>query len=166
MIGSLLWAQAGALTLGKKPKRSMSEGQKPYSLTLLFGICVTLVLLGPLFWLHMEMPENKPPLRAVENGDMWERVVPATAYLHETMQQGILPLWNPYQFCGAPFLNDPRHGFFQPLSWVFPLLPPSQALALHAFIAMMLMGLFFLLYAGNNCPPAPRSPSAAHPLPG
>lgn len=40
-------------------------------------------------------------------------------------QTGELPLWNPYEFCGAPLVHDPQVATFYPPHWVLYALPPA-----------------------------------------
>ena len=49
------------------------------------------------------------------------------------------------EHCGVPFLANPRTGLFQPLNALFLFLPVRDALAVHAFLCLFLMGFFAAL---------------------
>jgi hypothetical protein len=58
-------------------------------------------------------------------------------------------LWNPYQFAGTPFFQDPQTGLTYPFNWIFFFIPPERAVVwffvLHVFIA----GIFtFIMLRG------------------
>ncbi|MDP9351339.1 MAG: hypothetical protein M3P51_07360 [Chloroflexota bacterium] len=65
---------------------------------------------------------------------------PWYAYLGERLRAGDLPMWNPYQFSGTPFLADPFSGWgYVPVMLLFTALPIGTAAAGHV--------LFHLLFA-------------------
>ncbi|HEY1192502.1 MAG TPA: hypothetical protein VGE74_33065, partial [Gemmata sp.] len=80
--------------------------------------------------------------------------LPAKMFLNrEWRATGELPLWNPYHFCGAPFVHDIQVGMFYPPNLVVLLVPgtgvgaaTSWVIALHVLAA----GLFALLYAKSH----------------
>ncbi len=49
-------------------------------------------------------------------GDLAQFLFPTYAFAANTWRQGILPLWNPYLFAGAPFVGDIQSGIFYPLN--------------------------------------------------
>ncbi|MCF6287524.1 MAG: YfhO family protein, partial [Candidatus Hydrogenedentes bacterium] len=55
-------------------------------------------------------------------------------------------LWASNQYSGIPYFANPTHGIFQPLNLLFLFVPISTGLALHAFLGLLLMGLFSALY--------------------
>lgn len=55
--------------------------------------------------------------------DVAHWIVPARAFLRESLRAGELPLWNPYQGLGMPVLADPLYGVFYPPNWIFALVP-------------------------------------------
>jgi len=60
-----------------------------------------------------------------------------------------LPLWNPYNFAGAPLLANFQSGVFYPLNLLFFVLPFSVAWSLLIFSQPLLAGLFLFLYLKN-----------------
>ncbi len=115
----------------------------PYRLV---WVALVFVAAAPVFWRHVEIgPENIA--RAHENAALYQTVYPSFAYGFGRLAEGDVPLWNPNQGCGVPFLADPATGLFQPLNAVFLCLPAERALAAHAYVCLTLMGLFFVLFA-------------------
>ncbi|MBY0460002.1 MAG: YfhO family protein, partial [Gemmataceae bacterium] len=80
--------------------------------------------------------------------------LPAKLFLNrEWRSAGELPLWNPYHFCGAPFIHDVQVGAFYPPNAVVYLVPEnavgaamSWVIALHVLAA----GLFAYIYARSH----------------
>lgn len=69
--------------------------------------------------------------------------------VREMLQQGVLPLWNPYAFCGSPLMANAQSAVWYPLTLLFSFTPLSVASALGyiALIQLFLSGLamyFFL----------------------
>ncbi len=107
---------------------------------------MTFVVLAPVFWMHTELPDGRAIARSYENIDLYQRVYPNFAYGAAQLRAGSLPLWNPQQLCGTPFLANPATGVFQPLNAVALLLTPERAMAAQAFLGLALMGAFFVLF--------------------
>ncbi|HEY2909223.1 MAG TPA: hypothetical protein VGI99_03205 [Gemmataceae bacterium] len=80
--------------------------------------------------------------------------LPAKIFLnHSWRETGELPLWNPYHFCGTPFVHDIQVGCFYPPYAVMYLVPEeslgaalSWVIALHVLAA----GIFMSLYARSR----------------
>ena len=54
--------------------------------------------------------------------------LPGRVFLvREWRETGELPLWNPYHFCGSPFVHDIQVGTFYPPYAVTLLIPESDA---------------------------------------
>ena len=49
-------------------------------------------------------------------GDLAQFLYPTYAFAAEWWRRGIMPLWNPYLFAGAPFVGDIQSGIFYPLN--------------------------------------------------
>ena len=75
-------------------------------------------------------------------GDLAQFLYPTYAFAAEWWRRGILPLWNPYLFAGAPFVGDIQSGIFYPLNLLTFLVSSPLAFrdleylaVLHFFIA-------------------------------
>lgn len=55
-------------------------------------------------------------------GDMASMLYPNYHFVSESLNQGELPLWNPYLFCGGPFFADVQTAVFYPVNLAFWLL--------------------------------------------
>ena len=63
----------------------------------------------------------------------------------ESLRQGTLPLWNPFLYCGYPFLAHPYNGTFYPLNFLFLTMPVHTAYA-WIFALHVLLGGIFMFY--------------------
>src|SRR5512139_1140965 len=67
---------------------------------------------------------------------------PWKKFILESLQAQQLPLWNPYQFAGLPFLAAGQHSAFYPFSILFYLIPLPRAYGLFTVLQFFLAGLF------------------------
>ncbi len=86
--------------------------------------------------------------------DLTHQVFAYRRYGFGLLREGIVPLWNPYNFCGAPFLANWHSAIFYPLNAIFLLLPVHTALnwsiAFHFFLAGALTYAFVRLVGGGR----------------
>lgn len=71
---------------------------------------------------------------------------PWRTFAARELQAGNLPLWNPHQFCGTPFIANGQSAVFYPLNVVFWILAPAYAFGVSAFLHTLLavFGTYFL----------------------
>lgn len=100
--------------------------------------------LAPLFWQQVETAHEQVG-HAYENSGLYQFIYPAFQWSYARLAGGELPLWNPHQLCGTPVLGHPHIGIFQPLNAVFLFAPTGDALAIHAFLCLVLLGGAMLL---------------------
>ncbi|MFQ6096687.1 MAG: hypothetical protein ACE5O2_03105 [Armatimonadota bacterium] len=89
-------------------------------------------------WRHYshEFPEfrrvSNPILDAVQQFYPWRK------FAGESLRRGELPLWNPYELCGNPFVGNNQSAILYPETWLHALMPSEHALgwatALYFFI--------------------------------
>jgi hypothetical protein len=61
-----------------------------------------------------------------------------------------LPLWNPYNGSGEPWLANPQTAIFYPPAWLFVILPFATAYVAYLFVHVLLLGGgAFLLFRRN-----------------
>lgn len=125
--------------------RGRSHSRYPSFAMFLAG--VVFVSLAPVFWLTTELPEGAHLPVARGNAALYDEAYPALAYGFGRLRAGELPLWDPNQFCGVPFLADPGHGVFAPLNLVFLFLPTAKAMAVHAFLGLFLLAMTLTFFA-------------------
>lgn len=81
-------------------------------------------------------------------------VYPYAKYNHDCFWRGELPLWNPLNHCGVPYLAQWQTFVLYPGWWIFVPLPPSWSVGiytlLHCFFGGMTM--YFLARRWTNSP--------------
>ncbi|MFO0796301.1 MAG: hypothetical protein U0804_02425 [Gemmataceae bacterium] len=86
--------------------------------------------------------------------DLLAEHLPARVFLvREWRTTGELPLWNPYHFCGSPFVHDIQVGAFYPPYAVTLLFPESAAGAVMSWVValhVLAAGGFTFVYARSN----------------
>ncbi len=80
---------------------------------------------------------------------MWDGVAefyPWRLFAAQTLRSGYLPLWNPHQFCGTPFVANSQSAVFYPLNLLFCLLPVARAFGVSVLLHLFLTGVFSYLF--------------------
>lgn len=73
---------------------------------------------------------------------------PLRYYTAEYLQAGKLPLWNPYNASGEPWLANPQTGVFYPPTWLFIALPFEAAYMAYLLLHVALLGVnAYVLFA-------------------
>lgn len=80
--------------------------------------------------------------------DHFDYFQPLRWFTATELQAGRLPLWNPYNASGEPWLANPQTGVFYPPAWLFVLLPFAAAYMLFLLFHVVLLGWgAYLLFA-------------------
>ncbi len=89
-----------------------------------------------------ETPHNDLPLDLLLENYAWKR------FIIKSIQAGELPLWNPHQFAGAPFLASGQHSALYPFSVLFylPALDPLRMFGWFIVSQFFLAGLFAYIF--------------------
>jgi hypothetical protein len=126
---------------------------------------LALGLLAAAVWVH-RIEIDRPSSHAdLLQADTYRYFYPTAVFLHRELQAGRLPLWNPYQLAGQPYLALHVAAVLYPPNLVlFGLLSPRAGLAAHAVLHLFLAGLFTWLFAGRLGlgPPARFAAAAAY----
>ncbi len=83
------------------------------------------------------------------NALTWDSIAyfyPARHLLGKALRSGELPLWNPHQMCGMPFLASPQSAVLYPPNWLFAVLPTDLTFGLLAFLHLFAAGSFTHLF--------------------
>jgi hypothetical protein len=83
------------------------------------------------------------------NALLWDSIAqyyPWRAFAHDAITRGVIPLWNPYQFCGTPFVANSQSAVFYPPNILFYVLDPARAFAVSAVLHLFLGGLFMYMF--------------------
>ncbi|MGQ9732537.1 MAG: hypothetical protein ACUVX8_14845 [Candidatus Zipacnadales bacterium] len=89
-----------------------------------------------------------PPQDARWDALLWDGMAqyfPWRTFAARMVKRGLIPLWNPHQFCGAPFLANGQSAILYPPTWLFFLVPVRYAFGLSAALHYFLAGGFMLL---------------------
>lgn len=70
---------------------------------------------------------------------------PWRAFGFRWFARGVLPLWNPHQFCGTPFLANGQSALLYPPNWLFAVLPTEYAFAWSAALHLAFAAVFTFL---------------------
>jgi hypothetical protein len=92
-----------------------------------------------LFWLF-RFAMNRPQVPNDVAGDMYRLYFPNLIYAVDQIKQGVLPLWNPYEFLGMPHIATLEFGPWYPLTWLYLLGPVQDIHLLSALIHMLIVG--------------------------
>jgi hypothetical protein len=105
---------------------------------------IVLVTVG-FFWQLLFTPNTYMP---AGGGDLASFLYPVYHYAARSLKRGIIPLWNPYLYGGAPFVGDIQSGLFYPVNLLVFLLvleltyPVMELMAVsHFFLAGAFMYL-------------------------
>ncbi len=109
------------------------------------GFLLACTLLGA-----MGLSVNSPGLMQPRN-DSFQIDYPAQVYIESRLNRGELPLWNPYQAAGTPFLATLQHRFFYPpLRILVALFGTDKGMdlerVLHYYLAFIGPALLFLRF--------------------
>ena len=105
---------------------------------------IMLVTAG-FFWQLLFTPDSYMP---AGGGDLASFLYPVYHFAARSLKQGIIPLWNPYLYGGAPFVSDIQSGIFYPVNLLIFLLVPELTYPVMEFMAVLhffLAGAFMYL---------------------
>ncbi len=77
--------------------------------------------------------------------DVIQQYYPWRLYAVRTLRGGEIPLWNPYAFCGTPFVANLQSAIFYPLNLIFFLTAVGRGFGFSALIHLCLAGTFTYL---------------------
>jgi hypothetical protein len=128
---------------------------------LLFAVLVVVFLWKPIFTGQALLPgdylaQMSPWKSVIKSADpppqwnplQWDAIAqfyPWRVFYAKWMGQGIIPLWNPHQFCGTPFLANGQSAVLYPLNLVFLTFDPITAFTVYAALHLFLAAAFMYL---------------------
>jgi len=103
--------------------------------------------------------ERFPDFREAQNGmfDPLQQYYPWRLFAVRSLQEGHLPLWNPYMLCGTPFLANLLSAVLYPPNLLFAMVPVGKGFGYSALLHLTLAGwgmFFFLREIGLRRGPA------------
>ena len=93
----------------------------------------------------IDVPHNGLLSDLILENYVWKR------FIVQALQNGRLPLWNPFILSGQPFLAAGQHSALYPLSLVFYVLPLASAYGYFTVLQLLLAGVFMYVYARTIC---------------
>ncbi len=89
---------------------------------------------------HATVPHNELLSDLLLENYAWKK------FIVESLQQGQVPLWNPYLFTGVPFLAAGQHSALYPFSILFYLFPLEYAYGWFVAIQLGIAGLAMFIF--------------------
>ena len=71
---------------------------------------------------------------------------PWRLFAAQTLKSGYLPLWNPHEFCGTPFVANSQSAVFYPFNLLFCLFPAARAFGVSVLLHLFFTGSFLYLF--------------------
>lgn len=78
--------------------------------------------------------------------DVLRMLFPWKEFAVDSLRNWQIPLWNPYNFSGTPFLANFQNGFFYPFNLLFLIFPKLDAWTLYIIAQPMLSSFFTYLF--------------------
>lgn len=108
-------------------------------------------MLLPAGMLQKMSPWNAGPHSGRPNWNAltWDSIAyfyPARLFLEQSLRSGELPLWNPHQMCGTPFLADYQSATLYPPNWLFAVISAARAFGILAALHLFALGAFTFLF--------------------
>lgn len=97
-------------------------------------------------WRSALRPRGAPPFWNALIWDGAAQYYPWRLFAGEWLRAGLLPLWNPHEFCGTPFLANAQSALLYPLNLLFWVLPTWRAFGWSAALHLSLGGWFMYLF--------------------
>ena len=105
-------------------------------------------------WSAQYSEQERPPWNPLMY-DSVGQFYPWRKFASESMRSGTIPLWNPYQFCGTPFIANSQSAVLYPGNLLFYLLPVAHAAGWTVILHLTLAAAFmWLLVRALGAPPA------------
>ena len=98
-----------------------------------------------LFW-YLRLIRPATEMHA-GSGDLYTQIYPMALRAADWMRHGHIPLWNPFQLCGQPFLGSVLYGVFYPLNFPFLLFSTAVAIEVVAVLHLFATGILTYVYA-------------------
>ena len=134
-------------TAGGEEARTREMAVKRSSLATLATLAL-LALVAASVWIH-RIHIDHPNKMGLITSDTYRYFYPTALYLHEQLQQGKIPLWNPYPDGGTDIPGAPTTGspYSSPTLLPTRSLSPEHSLGAHVVLHVFIAGFFTWLLA-------------------
>ncbi|MCP5039854.1 MAG: YfhO family protein [bacterium] len=102
-------------------------------------VLMLLAVVVTFWYVALVLPADRSTV-TLASSDLYQEHYPVAKYGGEMLAQGRIPLWNPYQLNGLPFLAVPHSRIFYPPNWLY--LWPQTGIAIEVDL------VFRWLFAG------------------
>jgi len=110
------------------------------------AIAIALVLAGIVVWKLRMLDPASVAYRPLGNADFYLQIYPMAHRAADWLRHGVLPLWNPYQFAGHPFLATGIYGVAYPPNAAYLFLPTRLAMEVTMVAHLVAAGVFTYWY--------------------
>lgn len=130
--------------------QSQVKKKKPISPHVVTGlvivtlVAVTLVMFAKVLFATGDITISQP------HGDLAFHYAHLRQFGFEELRKGNLPLWNPYNFSGMPFVGFFQSAMFYPPNMVHLILPLAAAINWTVALHIFLSGLFVCLWSRRH----------------
>ncbi|MGE5303901.1 MAG: YfhO family protein [Alphaproteobacteria bacterium] len=102
-----------------------------------------LLAIAAVYFLPVLLRGNRQVLSSID-GDTWSQFFYWRHFAFGSLAKGELPLWNPYNFSGTPFVATMQSAIFYPLNWLFLLF--DTPFAINLSVALHCLGASVFTY--------------------
>ncbi|MEJ2745637.1 MAG: hypothetical protein P8123_08160, partial [bacterium] len=123
--------------------RTEEKGDAGYAHPLRDACAVLLILaLTVVFFARVLFSSSPVILGSSTLVDLTHQFYPWRLFGFSLLGEGIVPLWNPYLFCGYPFIENWQSAIFYPLNLVFLVMSTRAAINASFILHVFLTGVF------------------------
>jgi hypothetical protein len=98
---------------------------------------------------------QQAPARVASLIDLVTQFYPFRTLMARAVEQGTIPLWNPYILAGAPFEANSQSSLLYPPNLLYYVLPTPAAWTMALVLRMLLAGVFMVVWVraigGSQC---------------
>jgi hypothetical protein len=106
------------------------------------GVFLVMLVGAVVFWWERRIEAGADPThQPLATFDDYVYYYPTSHYAFGELRAGRLPLWNPYQHAGSPFLATAQHGIFYLPNLVYLFMPTATAEKVGALLHLTIAGL-------------------------
>ena len=103
-------------------------------------LLLTLILFGDVLFFSPQMVLSRL------GEDLSSQFVPWRYFGFSQLKQGVLPLWNPHIYSGAPYVGGFQSAMFYPFNLLYVIMPLASAINYSIALHVFLLGFFMYLW--------------------
>ena len=110
-------------------------------------LALGLAIAAGLFWKFRIIDPATQPFDVLANQDFFTQIYPMSLRAAAWLREGAIPLWNPFQYCGQPFMATGIYGVLYPFNFFYLILPTDIAIEATVLLHLIGAGCFMYAYA-------------------